>query len=103
MTEDMAEEREETGDARETREAVTEEEQEERHKEVAVEPCLGDEEKPESGNDGAARTGQDPPVQAGRQESNMGAAEGRYWRRAEKKRSSVAWSLGKGRAATQNV
>ena len=37
---------------------------------------LGDEVIPE-GNDGAARTGQDPPVQAGRQESTKEEAEGR--------------------------
>ena len=38
---------------------------------------LGDEERRGRRSDGAARTGQDPPVQAGRQESTMGTAEGR--------------------------
>ena len=38
---------------------------------------LGDEERQGRRSDEAARTWQDPPVQAGRQESTMGTAEGR--------------------------
>ena len=42
---------------------------------IEVAHCLGEEDIPER-SDGAARTGQDPPVQAGRRESTMEAPEG---------------------------
>jgi hypothetical protein len=106
MMGDMELEQEETGvDGKEetkvAREAVVQKEAKE--KEEAVEPCPGDVVRRGRDIDGAARTGQDPPVQAGRQESIMGAAEGRYWWQTWGKRCSTAQSPGKGRAATRTV